>query len=462
MTPQSLTKTRGISLIALLVSSFLFIANSSASNASSTGSEELAAASGSNRFIVWYDKTPGNYDIFFRRSADNGATWQATKNLSNNVGDSFFPEIAVSGPNVYVVWLQRDAGGNLEDVFLRRSTDNGATWKPIVKITSIGTVGTIPQVIASGGNVYVVWEQADGEIYLRRSADNGATWKPIFNLSSNPGESRDEKISVSGPNVYVVWYQLNSERTQSDIIFRRSTDNGATWKAKVNLSKIGQVSFPSLAVSGPSIHVVWIQDDPATDSGWDQVFIRSSADMGSTWNAAENLTSADVDIFNPVIATAGPNVYVLYEEDVSGGCCDAFSDLLFLASSDNGATWEPVETLATNVRRNGGDDPSLLALGPKVYLIWTDASLSSGQLFFRKSNDNGATWEPVSANLNNKNRDPRELQVAVSGSSIYLVWANTWPHEVYFLRSINSGTSWDSVDNISNTPRLSFGPSIGV
>src|SRR5262245_47690125 len=72
------------------------------SGAASSDPGQIVIASGNNRFAVWQDSTPGNLDIFFRRSTDNGATWQPTVNLSNNAGPSIDPQITVSGANVYV------------------------------------------------------------------------------------------------------------------------------------------------------------------------------------------------------------------------------------------------------------------------------------------------------------------------------------------------------------------------
>lgn len=61
----------------------------------SSESGDVVAASGSNRFVIWVDKTPGNNDIFFKRSTDNGATWKAEKNLSANSGTSDSPQVGV-------------------------------------------------------------------------------------------------------------------------------------------------------------------------------------------------------------------------------------------------------------------------------------------------------------------------------------------------------------------------------
>ena len=222
------------------------VAAQSSGDVGAQGSEEVTAASGSNRFVVWYDSTPGNDDILFKRSTDAGATWKATVNLSTNPGSSKDPQIAVSGSNVYVVWEQHNSVANVDDTFFRRSTDNGATWGSKVKISanSIDTDNVnLIQVAASGSSVYIVWVDAPApfEILIRRSTDGGATWKPVVNLSSNAGSSSSPRIAVSASNVYVVW----SDATPGnyDIFLKRSTDNGATWKPTVNLSNNAGNSF---------------------------------------------------------------------------------------------------------------------------------------------------------------------------------------------------------------------------
>jgi hypothetical protein len=44
-----------------------------------------------------------NYDIFFRKSNDGGATFDKEINLSNNRGFSEHPHLAVYGNNVYTI-----------------------------------------------------------------------------------------------------------------------------------------------------------------------------------------------------------------------------------------------------------------------------------------------------------------------------------------------------------------------
>src|SRR5437870_5662778 len=64
------------------------------------------AASGSNVYVAWTEGASqlGSGEIFFKASNDGGLTFTAPQNLSSNVTDSSWPQIAVSGSNVYVVW----------------------------------------------------------------------------------------------------------------------------------------------------------------------------------------------------------------------------------------------------------------------------------------------------------------------------------------------------------------------
>src|SRR5215207_2287805 len=65
------------------------------------------AASGNNVYVVWQDSVSSdnrNYDIFIKKSVDNGNTFGPPVNLSNNSGFSEHPQIAAYKENVYVVW----------------------------------------------------------------------------------------------------------------------------------------------------------------------------------------------------------------------------------------------------------------------------------------------------------------------------------------------------------------------
>jgi hypothetical protein len=79
------------------------------------------AVSGNNVYVVWHDGISGNYEVFFKKSTDGGATFSSPINLSNNRTESTSGQISVSGNNVYVIW-QEGHLENIEILFKRMGT----------------------------------------------------------------------------------------------------------------------------------------------------------------------------------------------------------------------------------------------------------------------------------------------------------------------------------------------------
>ena len=113
-------------------------------------------------------------------------------NLSGNVGDSTNPSIAISGNNVHVVW-DDDTPGN-QDIFYRRSINGGGTFPNIIKnLSSNAGFSSDPAIVVSGSNIYVVWEDETpgyDDILYRTSANGGTTFPAVLtNLRTNTGDS---------------------------------------------------------------------------------------------------------------------------------------------------------------------------------------------------------------------------------------------------------------------------------
>jgi hypothetical protein len=69
-------------------------------------------------YVVWHDFTPGNNEIFYKKSMNGGTTW-STKRLTWNSGDSYYPAVAVDTKNnVHVFW--EDATSGSFEIYHRR------------------------------------------------------------------------------------------------------------------------------------------------------------------------------------------------------------------------------------------------------------------------------------------------------------------------------------------------------
>ncbi|HET7391536.1 MAG TPA: sialidase family protein [Nitrososphaeraceae archaeon] len=147
----------------------------------------------------------------------------AISNLGNNNGHSEMPQMTASGNNIYVVWLDDTLGSR--EILLRRSTDGGNTFdSKIINLSKNNMEGGggafNPEITALANNVYVIWENTpdnNGQIFFSKSSDGGSTFSNPINLGNNTGFSGDPQIAVSKNNyVYVVWHNAGD-----GISFRR-------------------------------------------------------------------------------------------------------------------------------------------------------------------------------------------------------------------------------------------------
>ena len=179
-------------------------------------------ASGNNVYVVWMDSTPGNYDIFVAKSTDNGSTFGQPVNVSNNAGDSGYPQMTMSENTLYVVWTDTISNKNY-DVLFAKSTDGGATFSAPVNISkNIGASGWAQ--ITVNGNIYVIWEDSapgNYDIFIAKSTDGGATFSAPDNISNTPDDSNFKQMTVSENNVYAVWQ--DGLPNQHEILFAKST-----------------------------------------------------------------------------------------------------------------------------------------------------------------------------------------------------------------------------------------------
>jgi len=332
------------------------------------------AVSGANVYVVWCDETPGNREIYLVKSANNGATWQDSQRLTSNAGDSTYPSIAVSATNIYIVWRD-ETPGNAE-IYFRRSIDGGATWQVAKRLTNNSGFSDYPDIAVSGTNVYVIWEDytpGNYEIYFRKSADGGATWQSAQRLTNNPGFSSNPRIAKYGSNVYIVWSDSNPGN--EEIYFCRSADSGTTWQPALRLTKnAGYSEVPSVAVNGASIYVAWMNDTP----GKYDIFFVNSADKGITWQTAKRLTSNSGWSMSPDIAVSDTNIYVTWYDDTPGN-----EEIFFRRSADGGATWQASQRLTFN----SGDSyaPAIAVNAINLYIVYTDLTPGNGEIYVKYS-----------------------------------------------------------------------------
>jgi len=278
----------------------------------------MAFSSPGNLHVVWNDNTPGNSEIFYKKSTDGGATWSADQRLTWSSGDSSHPAIAVdSFGHIHLFWFD-NTPGNYE-IYYKKSADGGATWASNRRITWTPGTSERPDIaVDPSDNFHVVWQDnAPGnmEIYYVNSTDGGATLTRRQRLTWTAGESEMATALASDGTVHVVWYDDTSGNRE--IYHKKTMDLGESWTKSRRLTwNSGQSYCPSMSAdSSGGLHLVWVDSSP----GNFEIYYRKTTDGGTNWSVAQRLTWNIGDSDIPAIAVdPSDNLHVVWIDSTPG------------------------------------------------------------------------------------------------------------------------------------------------
>jgi hypothetical protein len=142
---------------------------------------------GNNVYVVWQgDSESGNQDILMRKSENNGKSFGDVINLSNDRAGSGNPEINVNSSSVYVVWDGTTPGNN--DIYLRRSINNGTDFDKVRNLSTDGAISYEPKVVLDKKGLEIYWRDyrnGHEEILAKKSLNEGRTFEIIKNLDKD-------------------------------------------------------------------------------------------------------------------------------------------------------------------------------------------------------------------------------------------------------------------------------------
>jgi len=268
--------------------------------------------------VVWWDGRDGDFEIYYKRSTDGGLSWSSDVRLTYAPGVSRFPSPGVSGSVVHVVW--EDARNGNSQIYYKRSTDDGATWDPDTCLARSTWGSYSPAIASQGDTVHVVWyDNRDKpyypEIYYKRSTDSGRSWSPDTRLTLDSSNSLVPTISASGSMVHVAWSDERDGNGYPEVYYKRSSDGGQTWFPDVRLSALPCASSSSpIFASGNLVHVAW-EDER---DGNQEIYYKRSTDSGSNWSPDTRLTAALGNSHHPFLTVSNLVVHVVWNEERDG------------------------------------------------------------------------------------------------------------------------------------------------
>jgi hypothetical protein len=271
-----------------------------------------------------------------------------------------------------------------------------------------------------------------------QNAQAGA-WDPEEEISTdiNPEWQRYPSIAVDGDQIHVVWEDGGDG--DADVYYRHF--NGTAWEPEQEISTdIGseiQVS-PSIATDGGKVHVVWEN----WRDGDSDIFYRCF--NGTDWQPEIELSSdsSNEAQWNPSIAAEGNVIYVVWE-DREGG------DLDIMYRHYNGTAWEPEQEISSDAANEDQREPSIAVEGGEIHAVWEDREDEDFDIHYRHFKGTG--WLPeeeISVDLGSENQwNP---SVATEASKVHCVWEHEAGLDYDIHYRINNGSGWEPVFEVSS------------
>ena len=377
-------------------------------------------------------------------------------NITNNTKDSVYAQIAANDNDVYVVWQESVTGnsyGNNYDIYFKKSADNGTTFSKPINLSNNTGFSEHPQIAVSKNGIFIIWadntDSNNTEIMFTKSVDNGTAFSKPINLSNNLQNSNNQEISAFNENVYIVWQntdQNNNNNKNSSIMFKGSIDSGNTFNDTIELATDTNDAYPKVNSFEDYVYIVWnsennkISQDNNNNNG---LFFIKSSDKGN--NFENSIRIAHYNFGESQIAVNGNEVFIvwggLYEKNIN--------DIYFVKSDDNGTSFtdpytiqEKVTKPESKVHSNKINHPTNVEItnNDPAYILWQDKTSKENQDISITNIKNDFQSTGI-LNLSNNTGISECPQIAVSKNYIYVVWEDITPgnHEIFFTKgqSIN-------------------------
>ena len=199
--------------------------------------------------------------------------------------------------------------------------------------------------------------------------------------------------------------------------------------------------YPQSLTSGQFSYIVWSEGDE--DGRY--ILFKRSTDGGKTYGDVLRLSPGIPSaVFNPKVSSAGNNVYVVWQGDSQSGN----QDILMRKSTDNGKTFAKVINVSNDPAGSG--NPEIKVNSSSVFVVWDGTTPGSNEIFYRKSINNGSNFDGIK-NLSNDGGISYEPKVVLNKKNIEIYWRDykNGQEEILMKKSINAGKTFDILQKVN-------------
>jgi hypothetical protein len=317
--------------------------------------------------------------------------------------------------------------------------DQNLNWSPEI---CIGEGGRLPETANYGNNIHIIWS-CGVELKYSRSDDDGKTWQKEKIIDSN---SIEGEIAVYKEEVYIIVSKV------STLSLYHSENGGDVFKPEkiipINSGIMYYKFDPSLFIFNNTLHLTWINTIGNSNN---EIWYIQSNDKGETWSEPLRLTYNIVDAWGVKITANEKFVHIVWDEMRTLG-----RYLCYTRSINNGVEWENTQIISDMFEFSSYK--SLYYINRSLHIIWYYQYNyeQRGELYYRKSINNGETWEGTFEFTEKDSSSSYYPIVKGTSEDIYVIWAdqrgdNENNMEINFRVSKNNGDNWSSIFHITKS-----------
>ena len=234
-------------------------------------------------YVAWLDGRdrgkgrPGTSAVYLARSVNRGVSFEKPVRVALDVCPCCRPNIAFSGERGVYVALRKVLDGNVRDIFVSGSTDEGATWGAPVRVAEDNWVlNGCPHSGASmatvGKRLFIAWysvREKQTALSLAYSDDGGKAFSRRIAAADGVLDSNHPFLSSIGDRLALVFQGRPAAQAQGWApvrIYYREIDADARLSPLQTVGQLGSsATYPVFAFEEPErIFVAWTeskQDD---------------------------------------------------------------------------------------------------------------------------------------------------------------------------------------------------------
>lgn len=350
-------------------------------------------------------------------------------NITQNDDDSVYPQISSSSNNIYIVWQESvgSYGTTNYDIFFKKSNDDGNSFGSPINLSDNIGFSEHPQIASVGNHVYVVWvDDSSGqrEVMFSKSIDSGKTFSNSIVVSQNSLGPYHAELAAKGQNVYIVWNSFGME-TSNIILLAKSNDEGKTFGELIEIGEGDTETYPKIAANDNEYYITWDRRDHKDT----EILLSKGHKDYNIQNVTqiEKLNNEDVDGGESQVAADANRVIVTWTSNIPINAKYVYVSSSMNNGNDFGDNIPISSTNSSNVENIIIDDNS--------YIVWQDNIDGNHDIFYTKGKTNGISIDKP-LNVSNNIGISECPSIAVSTSAIHMIWEDdtTGNHEVLYKR----------------------------